>query len=216
MRLFSFFFLVVINCASCSTTTDTSVEPDSSDRVNLLAEIESGVVKEQEIRREFINAIETTGFDLELNYKVIEIDSINQILIIRYLDTYGWPKESEVGRNVSRSFFLIIQHADLELMKKYFEEFLDLSRMDEASKIEVAMMQDRILMYEDKKQLFGTQYGVRKNKKGYLTGKYYVWPIENVAAVNQRRDSVGFVRSIEEAAKEMDAEYNKNEELIFD
>lgn len=68
-------------------------------------------------------------------------------------------------------------------------------------------------MYEGKKQLFGTQYSPRKDEKGYLTTDYYVWPIENVSGVNSRRDSVGFEKSIEENALELDAVFDVDEEL---
>ena len=144
MKLFLSATIIVFFCASCGETPVNELK--ISDREKLLVDIKNGMEEEQKIRQEFILVLETEGVDLELNNKMGEVDSINQLLVISYLEKYNWPKESEVGRDVAKSFFLIIQHSNLDLMKKHFETFRSLSEIGEANKVEVAMMQDRILM----------------------------------------------------------------------
>lgn len=136
MKSISIIIVFTLICTSCSEfSTD---ESNLSDQEKLLVDIKGGMEKEQKIRQEFIRVMETEGFDLELNNKMGEVDSINQLLVISYLEKYKWPKESEVGRDVAKSFFLIIQHSNLDLMKKHFEAFRHLSEIGEANKVEVA------------------------------------------------------------------------------
>ena len=56
------------------------------------------------------------------------------------------------------------------------------------SKADAATLQDRMLMREGKKQIYGTQ-----TKTGQKDGKQvcYVWPVEEPATVDSLRRSVG-------------------------
>ncbi|MEO0333545.1 MAG: hypothetical protein AAF223_17985, partial [Bacteroidota bacterium] len=81
----------------------------------------------------------------------------------------------------------------------------------EANATSAAMMEDRVLMYEGKKQLYGSQASGRPKEDG--SSEYFIWPIENPEEVNQRRAKVGFNSTVEENAARMNAIYNPNEEL---
>ena len=54
----------------------------------------------------------------------------------------------------------------------------------------VAMMEDRYLMQQGKEQIYGTQ-GICLPLKGSDTPQCFIWPIEDVANVNERRKEAG-------------------------
>jgi hypothetical protein len=99
---------------------------------------------------------------------------------------YGWPTISMVGRDASEVPFLIAQHGDLPYHKKYFPLLKAAVAKGEARRDHAAMMEDRILMKEGKKQIYGTALQTDDVTKGLK-----LWPIENEEEVDARRASVG-------------------------
>lgn len=114
---------------------------------------------------------------------------------------HGWPTIGLVGKEASQAAFLIIQHADLAEQKKYFPLLKEAADKNEARKSEVAMLEDRILMREGKKQIYGSQ--LRTND---ATGKLELYPIEDEANVDKRRASVGLM-PMKEYLKHFNLEY---------
>jgi hypothetical protein len=102
------------------------------------------------------------------------------------IQTYGWPTISMVGAEASETAFLIVQHADLNYQKKYIPLLKQAAARKEARPDHVAMMEDRILMGEGKKQIYGT--GLRTDD---VTKELKLWPIENEEEVDARRAAVG-------------------------
>jgi hypothetical protein len=102
------------------------------------------------------------------------------------IQRYGWPTKSMVGKEASETVFLIIQHADLVYQKKYFPLLKQAVAKGEARPDHAAMMEDRILMGEGKKQIYGT--GLRTDD---VTKGLKLWPIENEEEVDARRAAVG-------------------------
>lgn len=71
-------------------------------------------------------------------------------------------------------------------------------------------MLDRQLMYEGKKQLYGTQgrsYGVLDPKTGQLETVSFIWPIKDARGVNERRKKAGFDSTVEANARRLNIEY---------
>jgi uncharacterized protein DUF6624 len=102
------------------------------------------------------------------------------------IQKYGWPTISMVGTEASGAAFLIVQHADLVFQKKYFPLLKQAAAQKEARPDHVAMMEDRMLMGEGKKQIYGT--GLRTDD---VTKELKLWPIENEEEVDARRAAVG-------------------------
>lgn len=205
--IISLFFL----CIGCSSNQQEAKKSISKEAI--ISQLEVGFDNEQNIRKKMIEKMDAGEFDMALNDKMGEIDSINQILAVKYLDTYGWPKISEVGKKLSYGIFYIVQHADTEMMKNYLPQLEKMADMGEAKKKHLAMMTDRVLMDEKKHQIYGTQCAARKDSNGYVTMDQYVWPIENNLIVDSLRKEMGFDDTVVEYAKKMDAEYNLNEPL---
>jgi uncharacterized protein DUF6624 len=114
---------------------------------------------------------------------------------------YGWPGKNLVGADASLAAFLIIQHADYEYQKKYFPLMYEAMKKGEIESRHLALLEDRILMREGKKQIYGSQL-----KRNEATGKYELWPIEDEENLDKRRTSVGL---------EPIAEYLKNFGLTY-
>jgi hypothetical protein len=115
-----------------------------------------------------------------------KIDKRNIKRLEEIIARYGWPTISMGGKEASESAFLIVQHADLVYQKKYFPMLKTAAMKNEARRDHVAMMEDRMLMGEGKKQIYGT--GLKTDD---VTKELKLWPIENEEEVDARRAAVG-------------------------
>ena len=129
------------------------------------------------------------------------LDKRNIKRLVQIIDKYGWPGRSLVGREASLTAFLIIQHADLEDQKKYFPMLKEAVRRGEANQDYAALLEDRILMREGKKQIYGSQLHVNE-----VTKQLELWPIEDEENVDARRTSVG-LEPLAEYVKRFRLEY---------
>lgn len=122
----------------------------------------------------------------DLVKKQDKIDQRNMKRLEEIIARYGWPTKSMVGKEASEWAFFIVQHADLVHQKKYFPLLKAAAAKNEARPDHVAMMEDRILMREGKKQIYGTGLNTDDVTKGLK-----LWPIENEEEVDARRAAVG-------------------------
>lgn len=122
-----------------------------------------------------------------------------------------WPLYSQVGKEAGDAAFLIVQHSgDQRLTKQALPLVEKAAKMDEASKRNYALMLDRYLMHQNKKQIYGSQascYSKSIDQSGNLImGEKFLWPIEDEINVNARRKEMG-MNSIEENSKRLGVEY---------
>jgi hypothetical protein len=122
----------------------------------------------------------------DLDEKQEKLDKRNIKKFAKILAKYGWPARSTVGKEGSLAAFLVVQHGDLVYQKKYFPLLKDAVLRGEADRDDAALLEDRILMREGKKQIYGTQLYFNE-----VTKKLELWPIENEEGVDARRASVG-------------------------
>jgi len=98
--------------------------------------------------------------------KISVIDKRNTIKAKEIIKKYDWPGFNLVGRKASKAFWLIVQHADLDV--KFQAKCLSLLRVavknKQAFRKNEAYLTDRVLVNQNKKQKFGTQF-VRKDNK---------------------------------------------------
>jgi hypothetical protein len=129
------------------------------------------------------------------------IDSTNQRSVKAIIQKYGWPGISFVGKKANQAVFLVIQHASLEMMMEFIEQFRKSVEAGESRPADLALMEDRIRIRMGKPQLYGSQ--VRNNK---LTGLDEFYPIEDESHVNERRRKIG-LEPLEEYAKRFGMTY---------
>ncbi|MEO5943584.1 MAG: DUF6624 domain-containing protein [Ferruginibacter sp.] len=86
-----------------------------------------------------------------------QIDSLNLVQIEKIISLYGWPGKSFVGRSGNNTVFLAIQHSRLEIQEKYFPLLKASIAENESNPSALALLQDRILIQQGKKQIYGSQ-----------------------------------------------------------
>lgn len=121
----------------------------------------------------------------ELWKTIQEKDSINLIKVLAILDKYGWLGPQEVGPQGNQTLFLVIQHSELPVQQKYLPMMRDAVKKGKAQPSALALLEDRVALGEGKKQIYGSQIGMDKN------GKAYVSPLEDPDNVDKRRAEVG-------------------------
>ncbi len=104
--------------------------------------------------------------------------------LIHLLDIYGWPTTSTVTEIAAAGAALIINHSSYEIRSTYFPMLKEAFENGEAQPLRFAKMQDRLLVEEGKKQLYGTQINFTNLKK-------VPYPIEEEALVDKRRQEIG-------------------------
>lgn len=196
--------MVLLSCGKANQQKANLIHYDS-----LRIVLETMVDKDQNIRRILIDSIGIGSPNAGPYIKqMMDIDSGNQEKIKMILHKYGWIEQSKIGTKAAQAFFYTIQHSDKTLMMQWFPEFKRLADLGEADKVECAMMEDRLLMWQGKKQIYGSQAATFTPDK-----KMTVWPIEDAEHVNDRRNKIGFALTVEENAARLNAVYHASEQL---
>ncbi len=120
-----------------------------------------------------------------VNRQMALADSVNLVKVKAILDSRGWPTYSEAG-DLYAALFLVIQHADLLTQLKYLPMIQQAETNSDVDPESVAMLQDRILVRQGKKQLYGSQLYYDDSARTYK-----ISPIVDEARVNDRRAAKG-------------------------
>jgi len=123
----------------------------------------------------YLDSIQFSKFEDNLRLKAIE-----------KIEKSGFPKSSEIGERAASAAFLIIQHSDTILMKKYLPIIEQYCRTGEYSWENYAMMYDRIEKIRGNPQLYCTQF--QKNTLTNYCSLYNHFP-PNI--VNEARKKIG-------------------------
>jgi hypothetical protein len=113
------------------------------------------------------------------------IDEANVSRLDEIVAAHGWPARSIVGEKAASAAFLVVQHADPATQRKYLPLLRAAVDSGEARAQNLALLEDRVLMNEGKRQRYGSQ--LRPNGKG----GYELYPIEDEEKVDERREAVG-------------------------
>ncbi len=139
-------------------------------------------------------------------WKIIRVkDSINSVKVKLILDKFGWVGKEVVGKTASKALWLTIQHAELEMMLKYFSMVQQAVKDGNVSKQELAMLTDRMLLYQGKRQIYGSQIG-RDDSTNPPT--HYVKPLEDPMNVDKRREEMEMGRTEAEYVKRWGIEWD--------
>lgn len=207
MQLFLIILLLITSLSCYGQATRQTTHKPNYDSLRVV--LEEMVYKDQNIRRILIDSVGLDSPHAGTYIKQMQqIDADNQIKLKVILDKYGWIEQSKIGNKAAEAFFYIVQHSGIELMEKWFPEFKRLASIGEADKTACAMMEDRLLMWKGKKQIYGSQASTFGKDK-----KLAIWPIEDPKHVNKRRKEMGFELTVEDNAKRLNAIYNENQQL---
>jgi hypothetical protein len=123
----------------------------------------------------------------------------------RIVETYGWPKISQVGKEGADAAWLILQHSISrpDFMKRCFPVFESAVQENEARSRHLACLTDGIRYFSREPQVYGSYFDW--NEKGQLCP----WVIEDPENVNERRKKMG-LNTLEERIKEIERDVRKN------
>ena len=118
--------------------------------------------------------------------KLAEIDRKNTQRMKEIVAKHGWPGKRLVGADGAHAAWLLVQHADHDraFQKQCLGLMKDLVARGDVTGADLAYLTDRVLVGEQKKQLYGTQCTMVK-------GEVVFQPIEDEAEVDKRRAEIG-------------------------
>jgi hypothetical protein len=169
----------------------------------LQMQLQKMVDVDQDARNKLIAAMkDPKAVPVDLIRQMEAIDRYNTGQMREIVKTYGWPTSKLVGRSGASNAWLLVQHADLS--PKFQRECLDLMTpllsQGEVDKRNFALLTDRVLLAEGKKQIYGSQF------TRTASGAWEPRPIEDPANVDKRRAEMGL---------EPLAEYKKIIEQVY-
>lgn len=121
------------------------------------------------------------------NEEMAKLHKQNTKILNDIIDQIGYPTIDKVGKEGSEATWLIIQHSIGQpvFMKKCAKLLEEQVPDDQANKKNLAYLTDRIAVFENKPQLYGTQFDWDEN------GKLSPNNFDNLIKVNLRRNSIG-------------------------
>lgn len=131
-----------------------------------------------------------------LSDSVMHYDTINIERVTKIIDKFGWPGIDDVGENGNMTVFLVIQHADSVIQKKYLPHLIRSIKKYQSRPEYYAYLIDRIRTDEGKKQIYGTQLTLNEKNN-----KYELLPVKNPHTLNKRRKKLG-MSTIEQYLKD--------------
>ena len=117
--------------------------------------------------------------------EMMRVDSAHTLRLKEIVRQHGYPTPELVGGDAVEAAFLLVQHSpDLAFQKEYLPTLVRQAESGDVEKQDVALLTDRILINENKPQIYGTQLQM-------VDGRLVPYPIENEAGVDQRRTEMG-------------------------
>lgn len=120
-------------------------------------------------------------------------DAANQRIVSDLLDSNGWPEG--ISPAASETIWLVIDHADLAMQKRYMPLIEEQVRAGRVSKSSYATLLDRMLMREGLPQRYGTQTVSRsrlvEGDSARMESVGYLWPLESPECIDSLRATVG-------------------------
>jgi len=138
-----------------------------------------------------------------------QTDSTDQLRMRAIIRQYGYPGKALVGEPTNEAAWLVIQHSDD--IKRYLPLIKTAAKQGELPFRLYAQMLDRQLMRDGQAQRYGTQ-GMQYTTTDPATGRrapqpLFIWPIEDAAGVNARRQQAGFDTTVEQSAGRLGVRY---------
>lgn len=109
----------------------------------------------------------------------------NVSALVSMVPTEGWFSNKTYGQQAATGAFLVVQHADTPLQKRFLPAIEAMAQRNEALWSEYALMYDRIAVAEGRLQRYGTQMHC-------VAGKMTPQPTEEPDQLEVRRAPMGF------------------------
>lgn len=156
---------------------------------------------DQEVRLIYLSAHNRQPHDsiaeAEALREMQRVDKINQEQICKILDTRGLVGKDKVGDAIG-TFWMVIQHAGVDIQKKYLSLFQEAANKGDISKEGIAMMEDRINMFEGRPQKYGSQ--IVEDEQG----QQVIYQLLDASKVDEWRSEMG-MEPLDDYLKKMNA-----------
>lgn len=166
----------------------------------LIARLQTIFSRDQDPRHAFLFACQTNADDHLKDSLIREMqraDSINLIEIQDILQSYGFPSKAIVG-TANVAIWTVIQHSDVEFQKACYPMLQQAAEKGELNRSNVALLEDRINMFEGRPQRYGSQ--VVENAEG----EHVIYTLLNKDSVDVWRKAAG-LNPLSDYAKQMNA-----------
>ena len=147
-------------------------------------------------------------FDPLLLQRMSQTDSANIKRIAKIIRQVGYPGKTMVGTSTNEVALDVIEHSNR--IPQYLPLIKEMASRGEVPFYRYALMLDRQLMHEGKEQFYGTQirsFWITDPKTGMYEVVSFVWPIQDAAHVNARREKAGFNSTVEAYAERRSIDY---------
>ncbi|WP_297095484.1 DUF6624 domain-containing protein [uncultured Draconibacterium sp.] len=150
--------------------------------------------------------VETGQLGKGYNEQMEDLHISNAQQLDEIIDTIGYPTIDKVGKEACEASWLIIQHSISrpEFMKQCMQLLETAVTEKQANPKDLAYLTDRIAVFEEKPQLYGTQFDWDEN------GELSPNPFDDLTLVNERRKSVGLNTLEEQTEKIREQARNEN------
>ncbi|RZL32073.1 MAG: hypothetical protein EOO96_14895 [Pedobacter sp.] len=121
------------------------------------------------------------------NEEMKDLHNKNAKILNDIINTIGYPTIDKVGKEANEATWLVIQHSiGQPLFMKNCARLLEIAVSEnKADPKNLAYLTDRIAVFEDKPQLYGTQFDW--DESGNLSPNLF----DDLTKVNERRKSIG-------------------------
>ncbi len=162
-----------------------------ADVSELQAELLSMQREDQRVRH-----IALTEGNLDL---IREVDQKHSLRLKEIIAEFGWPRITLVGLQGSQAMWLLVQHQEGDFQKECLPFLKDAVEKQEAFFLHYAYLLDRVCMYENEPQVYGTQWVS-------IEDEMTMYPVRDPEFLAERRVEAG-MSSIEEYSKQIRSIY---------
>ena len=191
MNLSAFRLPFLLLALACSATPPALAQANP-DPAAIRKELEDMRQDDQRLRNEEISARikareANRPVDAEaaraLSERIGVVDFGNQVRLDALVARIGWPGQIAYGSEAALGAFMIVQHAELDYQLKYLPLLRTAADQGEIAKSWLAVLEDRILIRQDKPQRYGSQVDTANGVN--------LRPVEDEARLDQRRSDMG-------------------------
>lgn len=163
----------------------------TDDRNQSLIAILDTVYQQEQVpirtRDELMEKFGTESKEAQVYQKIYkENHAINEQIVTRILDDFGWLGVSEIGEQGNRTLYLVIQHSAVDVRQKYLPMLQNAVKNGNAPPRFLANVQDRISTDLGELQAYGEQMKFYPESKSFN-----VWPVMDPANIDVRRAEIG-------------------------
>ncbi len=189
MKITLLLLVLVLFCGTSSAqVTSYTFDPNNLNKT-LVAQLDSIYKEDQDTRMQIVQA-QQAGVSRDSLLAMVEVakkkDLSNIDFMVKFIDKHGWLGPEVVGIQGVQSMFLVIQHADLSIQKKYYPLILKAEQEGKILSSNVAILEDRMAIREGRPQQYGSQF-----RTDEASGKNILYPVEDVDQLDDFRKSRG-------------------------